>query len=99
MSGDADDDADAVPTADDNGNDYDIDESGAAGKAGLKGMTQDRFGRVYLGDVILSVDNKEVNSLDDIFHVLESYKIGDTVSLKYRRGDKTQVTKVKLQSL
>ncbi len=76
-----------------------IDESGAAGKAGLKGMTQDRFGRVYLGDVILSVDNKEVNSLDDIFHVLESYKIGDTVSLKYRRGDKTQVTKVKLQSL
>lgn len=76
-----------------------IDESGAAGKAGLKGMTQDRFGRVYLGDVILSVDNKEVNSLDDIFHVLESYKIGDTVSLKYRRGDKTQVSKVKLQSL
>ncbi|MBY0518665.1 MAG: trypsin-like peptidase domain-containing protein [Bacteriovoracaceae bacterium] len=76
-----------------------VDEKGAAGKAGLKGMTQDRRGRMYLGDVILSVDGKEVNNLDDIFHVLEGYKIGDVVVLKYQREDKTLEVKVKLQSL
>jgi S1-C subfamily serine protease len=76
-----------------------VDENGPAGKAGLQGMTQDRFGRVYLGDVILSVDNKEVNSLDEIFHVLEQYKIGDTVQLKYLRKGKAMAAKVRLQSL
>ena len=76
-----------------------VDENGAAGKAGLQGMTQDRFGRVYLGDVIISVDNKLVNSLDDIFHVLEQYKIGDTVELKYLRKGKPMSAKVRLQSL
>lgn len=76
-----------------------IDESGAAAKAGLKGMTQDRFGRVFVGDVILSIDEKDVNSLDDIYHALENYKIGDQVTVKYQRGKKTLTTKLKLQSL
>lgn len=76
-----------------------IDETGAAAKAGLKGMTQDRFGRVFVGDVILSIDDKEVNSLDDIYHALEKYKIGDLVTVKYQRGKKTYTTKLKLQSL
>lgn len=76
-----------------------IDEAGAAAKAGLKGMSQDRFGRVFVGDVILSIDDKEVNSLDDIYHALEKYKIGDQVTVKYQRGKKTLTTKLKLQSL
>jgi S1-C subfamily serine protease len=76
-----------------------VDETGPAGKAGLNGISQDRRGRIYLGDVILSVDNKEVNSLDDIYHVLEQYKIGDTVTLKYLREEKKIETKVKLQAL
>lgn len=76
-----------------------VDEKGSAGKAGLKGMTQDQYGRTYLGDIILSVDGQNVNSLDDIYQVLETKKIGDTVTVKYRREGKVLETKVVLQAL
>lgn len=74
-----------------------IDEKGSAAKAGLKGMTQDQFGRVYLGDIITHVDGKEVNSLDDIYQILETKKIGDEVDVKYVREGNSKSAKVKLQ--
>jgi S1-C subfamily serine protease len=76
-----------------------VDEKGPAGKAGLRGITQDNRGRMFLGDVILSVNGKEVNNLDDIYQIMEKHKIGDTVELKYRRDGKTKTTKVTLQAL
>jgi S1-C subfamily serine protease len=76
-----------------------IDEKGAAARAGLRGITQDRQGRMYLGDIILAVDGKEVNNLDDIYQVLDKKNIGDTVSVKYRRDGKTHTTQVTLQPL
>lgn len=76
-----------------------IDDKGSAARAGLKGMTQDQFGRVYIGDIILAVDGKEVNSLDDIYQVLETKKIGDQVDVKYRREGKTLTTKITLQAI
>ena len=76
-----------------------VDEKGSAAKAGIKGMTQDQFGRTYLGDIILSVDGQEVNNLDDIYQVLDSKKIGDEVMVKYRREGKILATKITLQAL
>jgi S1-C subfamily serine protease len=76
-----------------------VDEKGSAAKAGLKGMTQDQFGRTYLGDIILSVDGQEVNNLDDIYQVLDKKKIGDEVTIRYRRDGKNLTTKIKLQAL
>ena len=62
-------------------------------------MTQDQFGRIYLGDIILNVDGIEVNNLDDIYQVIEKKQIGDTVEVKYRRSGKDLKTKVKLKTL
>ena len=76
-----------------------VDPQGSAGKAGLKGMMRDNFGRMYFGDVILKVDGKEVNSLDDIYYVLGEYKIGDKVSIEYLRDGKKLSTKAVLQEL
>jgi S1-C subfamily serine protease len=76
-----------------------IDAKGGAAEAGLKGMTQDQYGRIYLGDVILKVEDQDVNNLDDIYQVIEKKKIGDTVDVKYRRNGKTLTTKVKLKAL
>jgi S1-C subfamily serine protease len=78
---------------------YYVDEDGAAAKAGLQGMTQDRYGRVYVGDIIVSINNETVNSLDDIYHVLEKYKIGETVTIQYLREGKKKETKVILKSI
>jgi S1-C subfamily serine protease len=76
-----------------------VDETGPAGKAGLKGLAQDRRGRVIMGDVLIAIDSKEVNSLDDIFHALEKYKIGDTVLVKFLRDGVKKEVKIKLQAL
>lgn len=76
-----------------------LDEKGPVGKAGLKGMSQDRYGRVFIGDIILSINNTEVNSLDDVYQLLENHKIGDVVEVKYKRKEKILNTKVKLDSI
>jgi len=76
-----------------------VDDKGSAAKAGIKGMSQDQFGRTYLGDIILSVDGKNVDTLDDIYQVLDTKKIGEEVMVKYRRDGKVLATKVRLQAL
>ena len=76
-----------------------IDAKGSAAQAGLKGMTQDSLGRIYLGDIITKVDGKPVDSLDDIYQILDSKKIGDLVNVQYIREGKTLSTKIKLQAL
>ncbi len=76
-----------------------IDPDGPAAKAGLRGMMKDRYGRIYIGDVILNIDGKKVHSLDDLYHTLDSYKIGDTVIVEYIRDGKKRATKIKLREL
>lgn len=76
-----------------------IDENGGASEAGLVGMGQDRWGRVYLGDVILEINGEEVNTYDDIYHVLDKYKIGDIVKVKILREDQTKTVKITLTEL
>jgi S1-C subfamily serine protease len=78
---------------------YYVDEDGSAAKAGIKGMSQDRLGRIFLGDIIISINNDVVNSLDDIYHTLEKYKVGETVTIKYLREKETKEAKVVLKSL
>lgn len=70
----------------------------AAEKAGLQGMTQDEQ-KIYVGDVILEIDGKEIDDFDDIFNVLFEYKIGDKVEVKYEREGKVKTTSVQLENL
>ena len=72
---------------------------GPAQSAGLEGMAEDRFGRIYLGDIILSIDGKEVNSFDDIFHVLENYQVGSSVTVQFLRENKIKTAQLKLMQL
>ena len=71
---------------------------GPAKKAGLKGTRRDRMGRLYLGDLILKIDNKKVSKLNDIYHVLEKYQVGDTVEVTFLRNEKIKKLKVELGS-
>jgi S1-C subfamily serine protease len=76
-----------------------VDEKGSAAQAGIRGMTQDQYGRTYLGDIIINVDAQDVNNLDDIYQILDKRKIGDEIIIKYRREGKVLSTKVKLKAL
>lgn len=74
-------------------------DDGPAKKAGLKGMGRDRSGRYIFGDIILKVAGEKVNTFDDIYQVLEKYKVGDTVEVEYLRDGKTKKLKLKLGAL
>lgn len=74
-------------------------ENGAAEKAGLKGVRQDAYGRRYLGDIILKIDGKDTNSYNDIYHILDKHKVGDTIEVIFLRNSKMQKTIVKLTPL
>ena len=74
-------------------------ENGAAEKAGLRGVRQDAYGKRYLGDIILKINGKETNSYNDIYHILDNYKVGDTIEVTFLRNGEIQTTKVKLTPL
>ena len=76
-----------------------VNPEGPAAKAGLEGVGQDSWGHVYLGDIITKINGKEVNSYDDIYHVLDNYKVGDLVDVEYIRDEKKLKTKIKLMQL
>lgn len=75
-------------------------EGSPADRAGLKGMRRDQRGRLYLGDTILAIDSNQVNNLDDIFHTLNKYKVGDNVQLKIKKDNgKVDTVPMKLQAI
>jgi len=70
-----------------------------AAKAGLRGTRRDDWGRVVMGDVIVAVDQKSVESGNELYAVLENYKIGDTVTLTILRDDERQQVQVSLEGV
>jgi len=74
-------------------------ENSTAEKAGLQGITQDQWGRVYIGDVILKIAGTEVNTFDDIYHALDRFKIGDVVEVEFLREEKVKKIKLTLDAI
>jgi S1-C subfamily serine protease len=71
---------------------------GPAQRAGLQGISRDPWGRLYMGDIITAIDDKEVNSLDEIYHILENYKVDDVVEISYRHTNQTKKIRLKLSA-
>lgn len=71
----------------------------AAAKAGIRPTRRERSGRVRLGDVIVAIDGKKVESPNDLFLATEKYRVGDVVDLSLLRDGKTVQTKVTLEAI
>ena len=65
----------------------DVLRDGAATEAGLQPTRYDARGRIVLGDPIVAIDGKTVTNTDDLFTILDGYRVGDTVKVIVRRGD------------
>lgn len=76
-----------------------VDPKGPAAKAGLMGITRDRRGHYYIGDIITSINNFEVKSYDDLFSAIDKYRIGDKVKVKFIRNNKEKTVDVTLVEL
>jgi S1-C subfamily serine protease len=77
----------------------DIARGSAASKAGIQPTRRDAEGRLRLGDIITAVDGKKVATPNDLFLLLEKYKIGDVVTLTMLRDSKTVQAKVSLEAV
>jgi S1-C subfamily serine protease len=75
---------------------WEVPGGSAATKAGLIGLSRDRYGRLLLGDVLVGLDEAKIGSYDDLYTALESRKIGDVVTLTVERNGKTRKVRITL---
>jgi len=76
-----------------------VTRGGSADRAGLRGARETVTGRVELGDVLLAVDSRPVETVDDLMDVLERHKVGDRVKVDVVRNNKRQSVEVILQAV
>ena len=67
-----------------------------AAMAKLKGTRRDRYGKIKLGDILIGLNKDGIKNYDDLYNVIEKYKIGDTVTLHYLRNGKKMSAQIKL---
>ncbi|MDR3763149.1 MAG: trypsin-like peptidase domain-containing protein [Acidobacteriota bacterium] len=72
----------------------------AAAKAGIQGGNQKVYYGNYEiligGDLIVEVDGQTVNNVQDLAHVMNNHRSGDTVNIVYYHGHKRQTARVQL---
>jgi S1-C subfamily serine protease len=77
----------------------DVPPGSAAAKAGIQPTRREPSGRVRLGDIIIAVDGKKTGSANELYLILEQYKVGDTVNVTVQRAGKTQQLRATLEAL
>jgi S1-C subfamily serine protease len=77
----------------------DVAAGSPAAKAGIRPTTREASGRVRLGDVIVAIDGKKVESPNDLYLTFEKYKIGDVITVSLLRDGKTMQTKATLEAV
>lgn len=76
---------------------------GPADKAGLRGGNRviyvDSTQIIVGGDIIVKIDGKPVESMEELRSEIQKRKVGDIVSITYVRGDKEYTVKIKLEAM
>ena len=67
-----------------------------ADRAGLKGID---YRRRTLGDIIVAVEGKPVANMDEFARILQTFEIGQTVTLGVKRGDKVREVAVTIMDI
>jgi S1-C subfamily serine protease len=68
-----------------------VENGSAASRAGLRGSSNS-------GDVIISLDGKEVNTFEDLANYIDSRKVGDKVEVKFLRDGREMTIEVTLEA-
>ncbi len=67
-----------------------------AERAGLRGTSRDRDGRIILGDVVVEVEGLPIRSTDDLALGLERFREGDVVTVVVEREGRRRTVEVRL---
>ena len=73
-----------------------IDQGSPAARAGLRAAAIDRFDNVRIGDVILAVGERRVETVDDLYDALDRASPGERVALTVQRGNEQLQVPVQL---
>jgi S1-C subfamily serine protease len=76
----------------------DVQPGSPAEKAGLQATRRTRRGEIVLGDVIVAIDGKPIETTRDLFAVLDTKKVGDTVTVTITRDGEKQDVSIKLEA-
>ncbi len=76
-----------------------VSKGGGADRAGLKGARETVTGRVELGDIIVAVDGRAVDTVDGLMDVMEHHKVGEKVTVEILRSNRRQSVDVVLQAV
>ncbi|MET0516883.1 MAG: trypsin-like peptidase domain-containing protein [Nitrospiraceae bacterium] len=76
-----------------------IGRGSAAERAGLRGARETVVGRIEVGDVIVAVDGKPIETIDDLLDVMELHKVGEQVTVDYVRANRRYQVSVTLQAV
>lgn len=75
----------------------DVEEGGAADKAGLKGAISHVWESDFiLGDIIIGIAGEPADTIDDLTEIKLEYEVGETVEVKYVRDNEVWTTQVTL---
>jgi len=70
-----------------------------AARAGLEGLRRARGGGFFLGDLIVAVNGKRVQSMDEMTHIFEQQGVGATVELTVVRRGQERTIKMPLVAM
>jgi S1-C subfamily serine protease len=76
-----------------------VEPDSTAEAAGLNPMRRSRAGEITLGDAITAVNGKPIRSADDLWLLLEDFKVGDVVNLSIVREGEPAELKVTLEAI
>lgn len=65
-------------------------------RAGLRGLDRDQNGQLYIRDIIVGIDKNRIDSYDDLYNILDSYRVGDRITLTVKRGEKQRQVRLRL---
>lgn len=71
----------------------------AAAQAGLRGVSRNSRGQIELGDIIVGIEDRDIAVYDDLYTALDQRQPGDNITVKFRRGERIQEAKVRLQKI
>ena len=76
---------------------YDIVRDGPSHKAGLRGLAVNEFSEQEVGDIIMAVDGRPVETADEFDAVIDEHSVGDVVNLRLFRNGAIQDVMVTLE--
>jgi len=71
----------------------------AAERAGLRGARETVTGRVELGDIVVGIDGRPIQTIEDMLDLLEQRKVGDQVMVEILRANRRQQVSITLQAV